>query len=269
MQVFDSTNLKEVKLPSGNSSKGENGQVTIVGGSHLFHGAPLLALTTASRLVDMVYFTSPEPAIGEVAEKLKSNLFSFIWIPWEEREEYIEKSDAVLIGPGMMRYKKQIGDAGGEETREITRDLLLKFPKKKWVIDAGSLQMLEASWIPEGSILTPNKKEYDRLFAGKEESWVAQKYKCVLVRKLPVTRVCSASKCVEVRGGNAGLTKGGTGDVQAGIAVGLLAKNDAFLAGAASSFLVKKAADNLFGKSGTYYNADDLANEVGRVFSEI
>ena len=77
MDVFNSTSLKDLVLPSGNSSKGQNGQITIIGGSKLFHGAPLLALTTASRFVDMVYFTSPEPSLGEVAEKIKSSQLPF------------------------------------------------------------------------------------------------------------------------------------------------------------------------------------------------
>ncbi len=254
-------------LPSGNSSKGQNGQITIIGGSKLFHGAPLLALITASRFTDMVYFTSPEPSVGDVASKIKSSLLSFIWIPWEDREEYIEKSDAVLIGSGMMRYKKEWNDGGGDETREITRDLLTKFPNKKWVIDAGSLQMVEPEWVPTGAILTPNQKEYQRLFGDKTPAEVAKKFKCIIVRKLPVTTVCSPDKCMEIRGGNAGLTKGGTGDVQAGLTVGLLAKNDPFLAASAASHILKKAADHLFEKVGTVYNADDLSNEIPKLFS--
>lgn len=268
MSTFDPKCIKDLVLPNGNRAKGENGQVTIIGGSKLFHGAPLLALTTASRFVDMAYFTSSEASVGEVAEKIKSKLFSFIWIPWEEREEYIAKSDAILIGPGMMRYRKEWNDGGGDETREISRDLLLKFPDKKWVIDAGSLQMIEAEWIPKGAVLTPNKKEYQRLFGNSDPSYVAKKYKCVIVDKLPVTRVCSPDECFEIKGGNGGLTKGGTGDVQAGLTLGLLAKNDPFLAGAAASYLVKKAADDLHKKVGTIFNADDLSWEVGKLLQK-
>lgn len=267
MDTINSEILSKLSLPERNSSKGQNGQITIIGGSKLFHGAPLLALTTASRFVDMVYFTSPEPNVGEVAKKIKSEIFSFIWVPWEEREEYIKKSDAILIGSGMMRYKKESGDGGGEETREITRDLLLKFPDKKWVIDAGSLQMMEKTWIPKGSILTPNKKEYQRLFGDLEPGLAAKKFNCTIVYKLPTTLVCSQKECVEVKGGNAGLTKGGTGDVQAGLTAALFAKNDAFLASAAASFIVKKTADDLFQKVGTVYNADDLAKAIPLVFS--
>ena len=267
MDKFEPELLKDLILPKDGSIKGQNGQVTVIGGSKLFHGAPLLALTTASRFTDMTYFASPEPAVSEIAKKLKSHLFSFIWVPWEEKEDYIEKSDAVLIGSGMMRYKKEWNDGGGDETREITRDLLLKFPDKRWVIDAGSLQMIDPAWIPEGSILTPNIKEYKRLFDNMEPFAVAKKYNCVIVYKLPETVVCSPEKCVIVSGGNAGLTKGGTGDVQAGLTAGLFAKNDAFLAAAAASFYVKKAADNLLSKVGTAYNADDLSNEISSLFS--
>jgi len=269
MELFGEKNLQQLIMPSGNSSKGQNGQVAIIGGSKLFHGAPLLALTTASRLADMTFFASPEPSVGEIAEKVKSDLLSFIWIPWEEREDYIAKSDAVLIGSGMMRYKKESNDGGGEETREITRDLLSKFPDKKWVIDAGSLQMIEKEWIPKGAILTPNLKEYQRLFGDLDPSAASQKFNCVIVQKLPVTTVCSPAQCTEIKGGNAGLTKGGTGDVQAGLTVGLLAKNDPFLAAAAASYIVKKAGDELYKKVGTAYNADDLAGAIPLVFSAI
>jgi NAD(P)H-hydrate repair Nnr-like enzyme with NAD(P)H-hydrate dehydratase domain len=93
-------------------------------------------------------------------------------VPWEEIESYVEKSDAVLIGPGLMRYGK---DHEGEETREITRDLLTKFSDKKWVIDGGSLQVMDPKWIPKDSILTPNQKEYKMLFNNLEISAAAKK----------------------------------------------------------------------------------------------
>ena len=105
MEKFNPQVLNKLFKPAQNSTKTDNGQVTIIGGSSLFHGAPILALKTASRIVDMVYFASPEPSIGEVASRLKSRLSSFIWIPWKEVGGYIAKSDAVLIGPGMVRFR--------------------------------------------------------------------------------------------------------------------------------------------------------------------
>lgn len=253
MEKFDPNIIKSIYSPDANSTKGDNGQVTIIGGSSLFHGAPIFALTAASRVVDMVFFASPEPSVGRVAENVKSKLSSFIWVPWEDVNEYVEKSDACLIGPGLMRC---------EETREITREVLNKFQDKRWVIDAGSLQMMDKDWIPEGSILTPNAKEYKLLFGDSEPVEVVKKYKCVIVIKGPETKVFSCKGSTLVSGGNAGLTKGGSGDIEAGLTVALLAKNDPYLAACTASFIVKKAADTLYSKVGQYYNSDDLANIV-------
>ncbi len=276
MHVFEGEEIKKLYRPPYDSTKMDNGQVTIVGGSKLFHGAPLFALTTASRVVDMVYFASPEPSIGEVANKIKSSLFSFIWVPWEDVEKYIEKSDSILIGPGFMRYTREadskrinpnINDSEYQESREITRDLLLKFPNKKWVIDAGSLQVMDADWIPENAILTPNKKEYKMLFGDENPGKAAKKYKCILVIKGPVTYIYSPKDSIEVYGGNPGLTKGGTGDVESGLTVALLAKNDPLLSASAASFVVKKAAESLAEKSGTFYSSDDLTSKVPEVLA--
>jgi hydroxyethylthiazole kinase-like uncharacterized protein yjeF len=267
--IFDPSALKSLYEPPTSSSKKDNGQVTIIGGSRLFHGAPLFSLVTASRMVDMVFFASPEPSIGEIANKIKSKLFSFIWVPWEETAEYIKKSDAVLIGPGFMRYRhekesdlKNVHDEESRKSAEITKKFLLAFPDKKWVIDAGSLQVLDPAWIPNMAILTPNKKEYRMIFGDLEPQAAAKEYNCVIVLKGPVTNVYSPEGCVEVKGGNAGLTKGGSGDVEAGLTVALLAKNPPLLAATASSYIVKKAADILYKEVGTAYNSDDLAAKV-------
>ena len=94
MEVFNPSALKKLYIPEANSVGEQNGQITIIGGSSLFHGAPLLSLKVASRIVDMVFLASPERSVGRVAELMKSKLQSFIWIPFEEVDDYIEKSDA-------------------------------------------------------------------------------------------------------------------------------------------------------------------------------
>lgn len=284
MKEFNLGMLKKLSKPDSASSKEDNGKVMIIGGSSLFHGAPLLALKTASRIVDMVFFTSPEPSVGRVAEKMRSRLGSFIWMPWEDREEYIRKSDAVLIGPGLMRYRSEknhkckdhrICDQVGEETKRITHQLLKNFPQKQWVIDAGSLQVMDSNVIPKNAIVTPNKKEFKMLFGrqpGKAPEQtvaeLAKRHRCIIVLKKVETIVSSSKECVVVRGGNAGLTKGGTGDVLAGLAVALSAKNPPFLAACAASWVVKQAAGELYQKVGFSYNADDLAERIPEVLGE-
>jgi len=270
MKKFNEENLRKLYVPPTSSNGEDNGQITIIGGSELFHGSPIFSLKAASRIVDMVFFSSPEPRMGDIASKLKSQLSSFIWVPFGEVEEYIKKSDACLIGPGFMRFRSEGSgvdfDEAGEKSKKITERILASFPDKKWVIDAGSLQVMEPEWIPEGAVLTPNKMEYARLFGDMAPNEAAEKYKCIVVLKGSVTTVCASGECFEVYGGNAGLTKGGTGDVQAGVTVGLLAKNDPLLAAASASFLTKAAADSLYKRVSTMYNADDLASEIPKMF---
>jgi NAD(P)H-hydrate epimerase len=276
MKIFSRNDLKKLYRPSSDSSGEDNGSITIIGGSKLFHGAPLLSLKAASRIVDMVFFASPDENLKDIANQVKSELMSFIWVPWDEVDAYIQKSDAVLVGPGLMRFtsesqkpndKFQItNDKEGKKTREITERLLKKFPDKKWVIDAGSLQTMEAEWIPKKAVLTPNKKEFELLFNFKFQmsnvKSMAEKFECTIVAKGPETVVCSPDECAFVKGGNAGLTKGGTGDVLAGLTTALYAKNDALLAASAASFIEKFAADELYKEKGTFYNADDLADKI-------
>lgn len=265
--IFGPDDLKKLWRPRENSSGEDNGQVTVIGGSRLFHGAPMLAVKAASRLADMVFFASPERELEKIAR-----LNSFIWIPWDDLDAYIEKSDAILIGPGLMRFRSETnkneeiknGNREGERTRVLTKSLLGKFPHKKWVIDGGSLQVMEAGWIPENAILTPNKKEFEILFGAEKPEDMAKKYRCVIVSKGPVAYITNGEITYEINGGNAGLTKGGTGDVLAGIIVGLLAKNPPLLAAAAGTYLIKKAAERLFERVGYNYNADDVAEEVMR-----
>lgn len=270
MSVFKASAVKELYRPDKNSNGEDNGQVTIIGGSYLFHGPPFFSIQAASRVVDMVFFTSPYEPLRDVVANIKSRLSSFIWVPFEEVEDYVEKSDAVLIGPGFMRAHTEKANQKGDNSddhayylsKTVTENLLTKFPNKKWVIDAGSLQVMDPEWIPKNAIVTPNKKEYKMLFGSLDPKDAASKYNCIIVLKGPITYVYSPNEIIKVNGGNAGMTKGGTGDAMAGLVVALLAKNEPFLAACVAAFVTKAAGDVLYKKRGVYYNADDLAEEI-------
>lgn len=284
MAIFNAKELKKLYTPAPTTNGEDNGQVTILGGSSLFKGAPLFSLKAASRIVDMVFFSSPEPVLEKISSYLHSELSSFIWVPFEEVEKYIEKSDAVLVGPGLKRFsseyatreeREQFCDDECKKTRDLTKALLEKFPHKKWVVDAGSLQTMQPEWLPENAIITPNRREFELLFgdAVSEDSpeeqvqKYARMYNCIIVLKGAVTIVASKDQVVSVTGGNAGLTKGGSGDTQAGLTVALLAKNEPFLAAAAAAFLIKKSAEEIHTRVGTFFNADDVAEEIPRVLA--
>ncbi len=267
--------LKKIYLPPLGSHKGQNGRLLVIGGSHLFHAASLWALTVASRIVDLVHYSSV-PENNELVAKAKEEFRNGIVVPRSEVANYIEEDDCILIGPGMER---------DSETKEISHRLLKDHPQKQWVIDAGALQMLDLALIPQNAILTPHHREFADLLerskiphigeAMTDEDKVklfAKNYHCIVLLKGIQDIACSGGDCDEkvckpgecriIEGGNPGMTKGGTGDVLAGLIAALACKNDPFLATIAGSFINKKAGDELFVRVGPYFNATDLANQI-------
>ncbi len=289
MQIFNSNELKKLYRPPKDSHKGQSGKLLVIGGSKLFHAASIWSLTVASRIVDMVYYASVEEN-NTVVEHLKEEFRNGIVIPRGKIDEYIDEADCVLIGPGLPR--KEGEEEGDDDTKELTETLLKKYQKKKWVIDGGSLQTIDPSCIPKNAILTPHRGEFEKLFShvipnlfrdpGSKEmlkqvqhdnareqddivSKMAKEYNSVILLKGQEDIVCSPTTCVVIKGGNAGMTKGGTGDVLAGLVAALACKNDPFLAACAGSYINKKAGDSLYKQVGPYFNASDLCDEIPKV----
>ena len=208
-----------------------------------------------------------------------------------EIEDNMDEDDCVLIGPGMVRaedqkHKSKIKDIRDIETIEdeglqtyyLTKYLLTKYPHKKWVIDAGALQMLELEDIPQDAILTPHQGEFETLklkikneklkstmknLQLKDQAKLfAEEYHCIVVLKGEKDIVASSSEIKIIEGGNAGMTKGGTGDVLAGLIAALYCHNDAFTSSVSGSYINKKAGEDLFGKMGLWFNASDLADQI-------
>ncbi len=100
-------------------------------------------------------------------------------------------------------------------------------------------------------------------------SQIAKQYHCIILLKGDTDVTCSPDACVEITGGNAGMTKGGTGDVLAGLVGALACKNDLLLATQAGSYFNKKAGEALFERVGYYFNASDLANEIPVVMKQL
>ena len=162
MEKFDLSLLKKLYVPASDSHKGQNGKVLVIGGSHLFHSSAFWALETASKIVDMVYFSST-PMNNEIVKKLKTKFYNGIIVPREKLEDYILEADCILIGPGLPRPDGM--ETGDDDTKILTEKLLMKFPEKKWVVDGGSLQVISPEILPKTAIITPNIKEFKLLFS--------------------------------------------------------------------------------------------------------
>jgi len=263
MEEFDPKDLKKLFRQKKESHKGQNGKLLVIGGSNLFHAASMWALETASRVVDMVFYASV-PVNQEIVKKQKERFHDGIVVPEDEVEEYLKEADCVLIGPGMER---------GKETEEKANKWLKKYPNKRWVIDGGALQMMDRKLLTKTMVVTPHSKEFKWLFGMKASKEmvkkVAKEHDCTIVLKGVEDIVCDKSQCVVNKTGNEGMTKGGTGDVLAGLIAALYCKNEAFLAASAGIYLNGLAGDRLYSMVGPYFNASDLVKELPKAMAEV
>lgn len=281
--------VSQLKIPQQKSHKGENGKLLIIGGSSLFHAASLWAAQIASHFVDMVHYSSTiENEAIFIA--LKTKFTNGIVVPQAKLPEYIVEDGVVLVGPGMVRgdeekkvhnLKKSFAEIVAEKnealyTRELIYYLITNFPEKKYVFDAGALQMMDAEWLPllkTAPILTPHQKEFKELFgidlmdkSIEEKSEIVKKvaysHKCVILLKAIVDIASDGYNVYIIEGGNQGLTKGGTGDVLAGLVASLRTANEALLSAVCSSVFLKKTADGLSNRQGYWYNNDNLIENI-------
>ncbi|MBU0576178.1 NAD(P)H-hydrate dehydratase [Patescibacteria group bacterium] len=253
--------LDQVKLPAPASHKGQNGRLLIIGGSELFHAASQWSLDIASKFVDMVFYSSI-PSNNELVREAKASFLNGIVVPRNDLNAYIVESDCILIGPGMDRDKK---------TADIVNNLLSKYADKKWVVDAGALQMVNPVLLNSHHIITPHHQELQRLMKSSEltqaeiQNFLPTINQATLLLKGPVDQVFTKEEIIKIEGGNAGMTKGGTGDVLAGIVAALYCTHDALTCAVVGSFINKKAGESLYHRVGPYYNASDLVNEVPKI----
>jgi len=242
-----------IDIPDPNSHKGENGRVLVIGGSKLFHAASCWSALMASKIVDMVHFSSPVFENNDLMRiKGKELFWEGIVVDWGDIDHYIEEDDCILIGPGMER---------GAETKRIVNELLIKHPGKRWVVDGGALQEVDPTLLNPNMIITPNIREQEMLF-NKIPKGVT------VLAKGVVDKVYDGEKSEFIEGGNAGMTKGGTGDVLAGLVAGLYAKSQAFASCVVASDVNKKAGDELMQRVGTFYSASDLIEQVQKVLAK-
>jgi NAD(P)H-hydrate epimerase len=225
----------------------------------------------------MVFYSSV-PENNQIVQKAKEEFRNGIVIQREKIEAYADEADCILIGPGLTRPDGT--EEGDDDTLELTERLLKKFPDKKWVVDGGSLQVIRPDVLPKNTIITPHKKEFEKLFEVQATAEnckdMAKKFNLIILLKGEKDVVCSPfdsaqgkPQCVEIAGGNAGMTKGGTGDVLAGLVAALATQNDLWLAATCGAYINKKAGDALFEKVGYYFNASDLADEIPAVMGTL
>jgi NAD(P)H-hydrate epimerase len=246
MQTFNlKPYLSQIVLPTANSTKGDNGRVLVIGGSKLFHAASFWAADMASHIVDMVHFSSPTTENNDLMRiKSKKKYWSGIVVPYDEIDHYIEEDDVILIGPGMER---------GEETKNIINTLLTKYPNKKWVVDGGALQEVDPKLLTSTMVITPNIRE---------QKLLPPNLPCTILAKGLTDTITGDKETLTISGGSPGMTKGGTGDVLAGLVAGLYAKSPALAACVVASYTNKKSSEELEKTIGSFFSPIDLINQI-------
>lgn len=274
--------------------KGTFGSVLAVAGSASYRGAAALAVEGALRTgAGIVTLASVEPVLAAVAARLPECCFC----PCEagagggispQNIDRIrrQKASVLLAGPG-LGYTAQSA-ARAAETRALVKTLLPGFSGSA-VLDADGLNAA-ADLLPymgkmlhpkSELILTPHPGEMARL-TGRSAAEInadregtalryAKVWNAVVVLKGVHTVIAGPDgRCAVNPTGNPGLSRGGSGDVLAGMTSALLACGlPAFEAAACAVYLHGAAADRaaaLHGETGMLPH--DLLDALGTLFAE-
>ncbi|MBX7204401.1 MAG: NAD(P)H-hydrate dehydratase [Bacteroidia bacterium] len=214
------------------SHKGNFGHAWLIAGSKGKIGAALLAARACLR--------SGTGLLTAHIPSGTSSLFHQV-VPEAMTEE--ENSDCFTVfNEKNMISCTAIGAGPGLGTQEVTQKALLKLLQtatQPLVLDADALNIIAGAWatgdavkLPEGTILTPHPKEFERLAgvsSGSEERIkllrkFATSHKVIVVLKGANTVVADTEGNIYFNAsGNASLAKGGSGDVLCGIILGLIA----------------------------------------------
>jgi hydroxyethylthiazole kinase-like uncharacterized protein yjeF len=211
--------------------KGNFGHALLIAGSYGKMGAAVLATKACLRAgagltsihLPRAGYAILQSAVPEAMVSSDPNSYIITKI-----EEDISKYNAIGIGPG-------IGTAN--ETKDLLQQLFSTHPKP-FVIDADGLNILSGdknlmAHIPKKSILTPHPKEFARLFGDTHNDiqrievarQKANELDLVIVLKGHYTIIATPDgKAFFNQKGNAGMAKGGSGDVLTGIITALLAQ---------------------------------------------
>ncbi len=263
MQIINQDILKGLNKPKSDSHKGQNGRILVIAGSDRYHGALIMAVKSASRVVDMVYVHSVDSNL-KLIDKLKSEMATFICIKDSDLWNTVEMVDSVLIGPGLEENRKN---------KKIVEKLLKKYPEKKVIVDATALWHVDPYLLHSNCVVTPHSREFKQVFdcepTEDNVKKMAKYFQCTIVFT-GATDIISAGQEVWLNKiGNEGMTKGGTGDVLSGLITALSVNNDLLLSAQAGVYLNGLAGDRLKEKVGTFFNAEDLIEELGVVWKNV
>lgn len=223
---------------SPNVDKRNFGHLYIVGGSSFMPGALLMAVQAALRSgVGLVTAFAP----ASVAATLAAQVPEAMWVPWPETTsgtlnpkafplltERINRADAVLVGPGM----------GWNRNTEMLTQQIVSSVDLPVILDADALRSRAVDLARNRKalagpvILTPHMGEFMRVAKLNKPVIESAKLlefcraaRVILALKGPITRICDGRHVYMNTFGGPVLSRGGSGDILAGMIGGKIAQN--------------------------------------------
>ena len=266
------------------SRKGENGKVLVVGGSYIYHGAPVLASLAALRSgTDLVYTAVPKNNV----QSTRSISPDLIVIPLADSKltrgsvnkllgQIPKDLDSATIGMGLA-----IQDV--EALKILVKSLLDRDVRLS--LDASALVKSILPIIKgKNVVVTPHSGEFYRLF-GEEIPHekklkvnfiekIAKKYSVTILLKGQTDIISDGIRTfLNSKTDSCAMTVGGTGDVLSGIISGLLSRNrNPLESSAAAAYLNGLAGKFVQRKIGIHMVATDLIDAlpyISKTFDKI
>ena len=255
------------------SRKGENGIVLVVGGSYIYHGAPILSSLAALRSgTDLVYTCVPKIN----ATSTRSVSPNLIVIPLVDQKLTLGAVKKLVGALPRNLHSATIGMGLAIQDKNSLLYLV------KSLLDRDVRLSLDASaLIPEvlpilankNVVVTPHAGEFKRLFGNippdsnlerielVEQS--ALKHGITILLKGPTDVISDGNITYLCKKNTPAMTVGGTGDVLSGLVAGLLSTNRNCLESAASaSFICSLAGKDVQEKLGLHMTSMDLINSI-------
>ncbi len=269
-----------------NAHKGIGGRVVVIGGSHLYTGAPALAALASLRTgADLAFVIAPSKA-SKIISSYSPNL-----IVRSVEGEFFEESHvdyvydiitslrphSVVIGPGLGLEKSTIAF-----TKEIISKLSKNNSIRGVVIDADALKHISTSKhiLSDKFVLTPHLREALMLLGLESSSdrieerikicnSVSKNYKATVLLKGYIDVICLEERYRLNKTGTPGMSVGGTGDVLSGIIAALIARGmSPYEAAQVAAYINGRAGEIVSLSKGERIVATDLLDTIPQVFIE-
>ena len=252
-----------------NSRKGDNGKVLVVGGSYMYHGAPILSSLAALRSgADLVYTAVPK-VNAQASRAISPDL---IVIPLAD-SKLTRGSVNKLLGQIPTGIDSAVIGMGlAVENLEALKILIKSLIEQdiRISLDASALRK-EILPVIKGKnvVLTPHSSEFERLFGEKipdnKKTRIsivekhAKENSVTILLKGANDIITDGSKTLINSKKTPAMTVGGTGDVLSGIIASMLSRNRNTLESAASAAFLNGQAGKIIQKQfGTHMIASDL-----------